>query len=192
VAQALPMSFGRWSAEDTTLVNPSLAGRLSRTLYSEVVSRIYYDQNQESGVMLLIAYGDTQSDLLQLHRPESCYPAVGFTLRESRPVNLPIGRGLSLPGRRVVATTEQRVESIVYWTRLGERLPQSGGDQREARLLNAMEGYVADGVLVRCSTLGPVDAAFDLLDRFVPEMLSAVAPAQLPAFVGSKLAQRIA
>jgi EpsI family protein len=190
VAEALPANFGAWSSQDTTLVNPAQAGRLARTLYSEIVSRIYFQRGGEAAVMLLIAYGDTQSDLLQLHRPESCYPAVGFNLQESRPLALTMSPGVILPGRRVVATTDERVESIVYWTRLGELLPQSGTEQRTARLENAMRGYVPDGILVRCSALGEVEPAFRMLQAFVPEMMRAVHRAQRPAFVGSKIARQ--
>lgn len=192
LAEALPREFAGWSSEESQLVTPDMAGRLAKTLYSETVSRTYYHEGTDDGVMLLIAYGDTQSDLLQLHRPESCYPAVGYTLQMTRSAEVPVGAGLMLPARRVVATTEDRTESILYWTRLGERLPQSAGDQRTARLKNAMEGYVADGVLVRCSAVGDVDHAFKLLDTFVPEMLRAVSPQARPAFVGTRIARAIA
>lgn len=190
--EALPRQFGGWASEEAALITPDMAGRLAKTLYSETISRTYYNDATGAGVMLLIAYGDTQSDLLQLHRPESCYPAVGYTLQMTRSAELPVGSGLMLPARRVVATTEDRTESILYWTRLGERLPQSAGDQRTARLKNAMEGYVADGVLVRCSTLGDVDQAFKILDGFVPEMLRAISPQARPAFVGTRIARAIA
>jgi EpsI family protein len=192
LGEALPRQFAGWSSEESTLVSPDMAGRLAKTLYSETVSRTYYNDATGAGVMILIAYGDTQSDLLQLHRPESCYPAVGYTLQSTRAAQLPVAGGLTLPARRVVATTDDRTESILYWTRLGERLPQSAGDQRTARLKNAMEGYVADGVLVRCSTLGDVDQAFKTLDTFVPEMLRAVSPQARPAFVGTRIARAIA
>ena len=192
ISDALPQSFGGWTSEDTTLVNPAMAGRLAKTLYSETVSRVYYDAEGQ-GVMVLIAYGDTQSDLLQLHRPESCYPAVGYTIRLSRPVEVPVAPGANVPARRVIATTEERIENIIYWTRLGELLPQSAGDQRDARLQNAMQGSVPDGVLIRLSILGEDPAvAFATLEAFVPVMLRAIKPNQRPAFVGTRLASRIA
>ena len=40
--------------------------------------------------MLSIAYGKNQSDALQLHKPEICYPAQGFTLlaKQNTPLDL--------------------------------------------------------------------------------------------------------
>lgn len=193
IEETIPRSFAGWEAETVSdLVGPEQAGRLARSLYSEIVTRVYYEAATGAGVMLLAAYGDTQSDLLQLHRPESCYPAVGFTLRLAQSVDLPLPGGAILPARRVVATTEQRTESIVYWARMGEVLPQTGGQQRMARLDNAVQGYVPDGILVRCSTVGDPEAAFKLVDRFVTAMLHAVPKDKRPALVGTELAGRIA
>ena len=92
----------------------------------------------------------------------------------------------------MIAATQERVESIVYWTRLGERLPQDGGQQRTARLLNAMEGYVADGALVRFSAVGDSEAAFRTIGEFIPAMLRSISRDALPAFVGTRLARSIA
>jgi EpsI family protein len=193
VEDTIPQSFAGWGAETVSdLVGPEQAGRLARSLYSETIARVYYEAATGAGVMMLAAYGDTQSDLLQLHRPESCYPAVGFTLRMARSIELPLPGGAMLPARRVIATTEQRTESIVYWTRMGEALPQTGGQQRMARLDNAVQGYVPDGILVRCSTVGEPDAAFKIVDRFVAAMLHAVPKEKRPALVGTDLARRIA
>lgn len=193
IEATIPQRFVGWEAEAVSdLVGPEQAGRLARSLYSETVSRVYQEAATGEGVMLLAAYGDTQSDLLQLHRPESCYPAVGFTLRMARSVDLPLPGGGILPARRVVAATEQRTESIVYWTRMGEALPQTGGQQRMARLDNAVQGYVPDGILVRASMVGDPNQSFDTVDRFIAAMLVAVSPDKRPALVGTQLARRIA
>lgn len=188
---AIPAEFGAWASESADLVSPEQAGRLANALYSEMTGRAYYNKDTGDTVMMLLAYGDTQSDLLQLHRPESCYPAVGFTLELSQPTDVGVAPGVSIPGRRVVATLQDRRESILYWTRLGERLPRSGGDQRTARLLNAMDGYVADGVLARFSTVQEPDNAFRGLERFVGELLRAMPRDKVQALVGTSIAQKI-
>lgn len=193
IEETIPVTFGGWEAETVNdLVGPEQAGRLARTLYSEIVTRVYHEASTGAGVMFLAAYGDTQSDLLQLHRPESCYPAVGFSLEMAKSVELKLPGGAELPARRIVATLEQRVESIVYWARMGETLPQTGEQQRMARLENAVKGFVPDGILVRCSTVGDPTEAFKIVDRFVISMLEAVPAARRPALVGSDLARRIA
>ncbi len=193
IAQAMPTSFGDWTAEGSNgLVSPAQAGRLSRTLYSEIVQRVYSETKSGAEVMLLAAYGDTQSDLLQLHRPESCYPAVGFNIASSKAAQIPIGAGVTLPGRRVVATTEDRRENIVYWTRIGESLPQTAGEQRNARFSDAVHGYVSDGILFRCSVLGDSDRAFAILDEFTPAVVGSTNRAQRAALIGDRLAKQLA
>lgn len=192
IEDAIPTAFAGWEAETVSeLVRPEMAGRLAKTLYSETVARTYFDE-RGAAIMVLAAYGDTQSDLLQLHRPESCYPAVGFALRMQQSVNLALPGGGALPARKVVAAKEDRQESIVYWTRMGEELPQTGEDQRSARLKNAVKGYVPDGILVRCSTMGDPTSSFALLERFVADMLKAVPKDKLPALVGTRIANGIA
>ncbi|WP_397419521.1 exosortase C-terminal domain/associated protein EpsI [Phenylobacterium sp.] len=191
IEAALPREFGPWVSHEANLVNPAQAGRLAQGLYSETVQRAYFNETTGDEVFVLAAYGDTQSDLLQLHRPESCYPAVGFELKMSEATQIPLGRN-RIPGRRVIATMETHSENIIYWTRLGERLPQSAGDQRDARLLNAIDGFVADGILLRCSAIGEAPPAFALLERFIPQLLSATPRDLRPALVGTDLARRIA
>jgi EpsI family protein len=192
INDTIPVDFDTWQAQRSELVNPEQAGRLARSLYSETIMRTYYDGKSGSEVMMLAAYGDTQSDLLQLHRPESCYPAVGFAIRSSVPVMMPLPGGGELPGREVVATLQDRVENIFYWARMGDALPQTGGEQRDARLENALHGFVADGILMRCSVLGDSAPAFAVLRDFVPRMLHAVPPAGRPALIGTTLASRVA
>lgn len=192
IEDIVPVRFGRWSSEESDgLVQPKAEG-LAATLYSEMVGRIYRDAESGDQVMMLIAYGDTQSDLLQLHRPETCYPALGFELKSVRAGDMKLPGGADLPVRRLVAKGADRVEYVVYWTRMGEYLPKSAGDQRSIRLKTAMEGYVPDGVLVRFSALGDSsEAAFAMMDRFVPALLAAIPAGRRNALVGSELAKAI-
>ena len=125
--------------------------------------------------MLLVAHGDSQSDLLQLHRPEVCYPAVGFEVdgREVVPVKLP--GGATMPAVALATHAGDRREDVLYWTRLGEYLPMSNGEQRRDRLRTAMAGYVADGVLFRASMIRGSDAPqFPVLSEFCGALLAGV------------------
>jgi len=191
MADVLPINFGGWSAEQADgLVQPKTEGELAATLYSEMVGRIYHQASTGAAVMMLVAYGDTQSDMLQLHRPESCYPAVGFNLVSSVPGKLSLPGGGDVPIRRVVAAAQGRQENIVYWTRMGEYLPASSGEQRKVRLQTAMEGYVPDGALIRFSIVGDdSEAAFRTLDAFIPELLTSVAAGKRRALIGTRLAE---
>jgi EpsI family protein len=193
IVDLVPATFGSWTAETSSgLVSPDQAGKLARTLYSEIVERVYHDRQSGAAVMLLAAYGDTQSDLLQLHRPEICYPAVGFTVESSRPTQVLVRNGARVPAREVVAVADDRRENILYWTRIGEHLPQSGGEQRSARFQDAVAGYVADGILFRCSAVGDSEPCFRILNEFVPALLSAAPPIVRPALVGTRIARQIA
>jgi EpsI family protein len=193
MADIVPASFGNWSSQSADgLVTPETEGKLAARLYNEIVSRSYADAKTGDEVMMLIAYGDTQSDLLQLHRPEACYPAVGFKVNLSRDAAVPIGPHAVLPTRRVLATRADRAERIVYWTRVGEFLPTTGNGQRKAQLSTAMQGYVPDGALFRFSSVRPDPSAFDVLDGFIRELVQAVAPANRPPLLGSGLARQVA
>ena len=191
MADALPLTFADWSAENSDgLVQPKTEGSLAATLYSEMVGRIYHQASTGAAVMMLIAYGDTQSDLLQLHRPESCYPAVGFNLVSTKATRLALPGGGQVPVREVVAAAQGRQENIVYWTRMGEYLPDSSGQQRKVRLQTAMQGYVPDGALIRFSVVGDDQAAaFGLMDRFIPDLLAAVKADKRKALIGTELAK---
>jgi EpsI family protein len=191
MSAVVPQTVGSWvSASGLGLVQPETAGRLAAKLYSEIVSRVYVNNDTGDEIMMLIAYGDTQSDLLQLHRPESCYPAVGFRIASAGPAPVPIAAGAAIPGRRVVAERPSRMESIVYWTRLGEFLPDSSGAQRKARLQTAMKGDIPDGALFRFSSLETANP-FQKLDDFIAALVLATPPKQRPALIGSDLARRL-
>jgi EpsI family protein len=192
MADIVPTAFGAWSSQNADgLVTPETEGKLASRLYNEIVSRNYLHDATGEQVMMLIAYGDTQSDLLQLHRPEACYPAVGFKVTMSRDATVPIGPKAALPARRVVAQRSDRSERIVYWTRVGEFLPTTGGGQRKAQLATAMQGFVPDGALFRFSSVRPDASAFGVLEGFIAQLVLAVAPANRSPLVGSALAREL-
>lgn len=193
IDEIIPSTFGGWVGQsDAGLVQPDLEGSLAAKLYSQTSMRIYFNDEKGQAIMMLVAYGGTQSDLLQLHRPEACYPAVGFKIQMSKPALVPLRSGGSLPVRHVIAERAGRREHIVYWARLGEFLPIDAGDQRRARLLMAMDGYVADGALFRFSTVNEDEGqAFRELDEFVVQLTDAVAVDARPALLGTKLARSL-
>lgn len=191
--KVVPLRIGAWSvAPSNAMILPeSGEGTLSDRLYDQTVSRLYTSES-ELPVMMVIAYGSTQSDQLQLHRPEVCYTAVGFEITSAQKVMVPLSGSAQLPARELVARANERVEPILYWTRVGDYLPASGNEQRLMKLRSEMRGYVADGVLVRLSTIGePSPEAFGALQMFAREMLASVYPTALPALVGRPLAAEL-
>jgi len=192
MADIIPTTFGSWTSKgDDGLVKPETEGKLASRLYSETVSRIYTDGVTGDEVMMLVAYGDTQSDLLQIHRPESCYPAIGFRLALSQPVAVPLGQNVFLPGRRVIAERSDRTERIIYWARLGEFLPEDAKEQRNVRLRTAMQGFIPDGGLFRFSTLRDTPDTFPILERLISSLVLATKPGERSALVGTSLARKL-
>ncbi|MFN7173730.1 MAG: exosortase C-terminal domain/associated protein EpsI, partial [Thermaurantiacus tibetensis] len=74
----VPERIGDWEVTPSNafVLPEAREGSLAATLYDQQLSRLYTGASLLP-VMLVIAYGSTQSDLLQLHRPEVCYRAVG-------------------------------------------------------------------------------------------------------------------
>src|SRR3546814_5999129 len=133
LAEIVPAAFGLWSSRSSTqLVQPKTEGTLSAMLYSDTLTRLYSHAGTGERVMLLMAYGSTQSDLLQLHRHETCYPAFGYRISRSAVARLDFGaRDLAVSG--LIAVGPARRESIPSWTRVGDALPTSHRAQRLAR-----------------------------------------------------------
>src|SRR3546814_6209284 len=139
------MRISDWSSDvcssDLAVVNVLPQDEVSRSaqLYSQLVSRVYAGSGRDA-VMMVIAYGDSQSDTLQLHRPEVCYEAAGFKITRSEPVAFDVGLRAPLTGRYVVAEAAYRKEAILYWTRIGDALPVRRLDQplgRKSTRLNS-------------------------------------------------------
>jgi len=189
----VPAAFDDWSERPTNaIVTPQSDDSLAAKLYSDTLGRLYENGDGDL-VMMLIAYGGTQNDLLQLHRPEVCYPAFGFNVVHTRRAALPLTAGTAIPGRAMLASSRERLEQIAYWTRIGEYLPDSGSDQRSAKLRTEFTGKVPDGVLARFSNLLPDDrAGLELNRRFIGGLVRAIKPADRPMLIGSALAARLA
>ena len=188
----VPKTLGPWSPVDSdAFVLPKTEGSLADKLYNQTLNRLYQAPGKLP-IMLVAAYGAVQNDQLQLHRPEVCYTAVGFSITESNITTVSLSDTAKLPVRELTAQSETRVEPIVYWTRIGDDLPTSGRDQRMVKLRQQMRGYLADGILVRLSTVAePTPETFTQLREFARIMIDAMAPKDRPAFIGRPLAAKL-
>lgn len=192
----IPLSFGVWTElPGGNIIAPTTPNSLADRLYSATVSRLYISNRYRMPpVMLLVAYGGEQSDLLQLHRPETCYPAVGLEITARELGQIPMPGATMLPATMLTAESTGRRENIVYWTRLGEEFPRSSGEQRRDRLKTAMAGIIGDGILVRASTIQTTTTAADFtyLKRFFYDLVEGLSPAARRGFIGTERAARIA
>ena len=194
VASIVPRSFGDWVSRDVTdLVAPKEEDSLASRIYGETVGRVYSRPAGGAQIMMLLAHGDTQSDDLQLHRPEVCYPAFGYAISQNREVDIPLAAGAAVQGRSLVATAPESQETILYWSRLGEYFPTSRGQQHFDRTRTAMQGIVADGILARFSVEGgrPADA-YEAMQPFVSQLIRSMKPTHRAALVGTVLANKMA
>ena len=183
----VPQQIAGWHAVPSDLfVLPKTPNSLSDKLYNQTVTRLYQAPDALP-VMLVMAYGQTQNDALQLHRPEVCYTAVGFQISSSEITSVPLTGG-RLPVRELTATAEGRVEPIVYWTRIGDSLPTTGQEQRWMKLEQQVAGIVPDGILVRMSTVGEATpATFAGLRAFAAALVGSIAPADRAVLIGTTL-----
>jgi EpsI family protein len=169
--QLVPEQIGPWtmSRYDPILIPRGEKGEGST--YDSVISR-YYISPSAAPVMLLIAYGAEQAGNTQLHRPEVCYPAAGFKLRQGPDVLLRAS-GANIVARSVTAIATGRVDQILYWTRIGREFPTSSLDQRWATLRQTLSGTIPDGVLVRISVVDEDrEAALRVIGAFANTLLS--------------------
>ncbi len=123
------------------------------SVYDKVLTRSYFAPGLPS-VMLLIAYGAAQSGLMQIHRPEVCFQSAGFRIDGDRTAQVPLRDGASIPGKQFTAHREQRIEQVLYWTRIADGFPVSLFAQRVLMVEAGLKGVLPDGLLVRLSTLG--------------------------------------
>lgn len=172
----IPTQIGQWSFETRSgLVLPP-DDPLSKSLYSDVLTRVYVSDDRPP-VMLLIAYSNTQNGMLQVHRPEVCYPAGGYALSETQTRMLDVAPGIHIPARFFSAESASRTEQVMYWTRIGNESPTSWVDQRAAVVRANLERVIPDGILVRTSTvLADYASAEPVLREFASAMVRQLPP----------------
>lgn len=188
----VPKAFAGWSELPAEgILTPPGDDSLAAKLYNQTVARAYADADGNR-VALLIAYGNTQSDQLQLHRPEVCYPAFGYNVSGLERTMLALPHAEALPAKRLRAETAERGESLTYWTRIGEEFPTDAREQRVVKWRAAWAGLIPDGVLVRLSNALEGEDAFALNARFAAALAAALDPRHAAALIGTRRAQEIA
>lgn len=182
-----PREFGEWQVDPhqaVVLPSPDVQKALN-AIYNQVLSRTYVDR-QGRRVMLSVAYGGDQSDGTKIHRPENCYPGQGFSITNNHVGAVALVDAAPLPVRRLVATLPGRVEPITYWMMIGEEPTLSSLGNKLAQLRFGIRGYIADGMLIRVSSISrETDEAYGLHDRFIQQLRRAVEPNQRKRVFGS-------
>ena len=188
LAAQVPEHFGDWQIDRHVrplLPDPRLQAALDET-YSQVLARTYVDRAGRR-VMLSIAYGNDQSsEATAVHRPEFCYRSQGMAVTDLGQATLELPRR-QLRVQRLVGRLEQRVEPITYWITLDETATLPGIGRKLQQMRYGLHGFIADGMVVRVSTLGlPQQPAFELQDGFIAQLSAAMPPALRVRYFGGE------
>lgn len=174
----VPERFGDWRAVPSPYLQISTAlqegtGRSAEQPYDDELARTYVNRRGEQ-VMLALAYAHEQMQDVKIHPPEVCYVAQGFTLTDRQPLTLRAADGTAIEGRRFLARNGDRLEPVSYWVRIGDAMPVGGLAARTTIFRQGMQGRIADGILVRASSLitdrAEAGAAYELQQRFLQDL----------------------
>ena len=183
----VPRQLGEWREQTgmaAQLVNPE-AQTLVNQLYRATLARAYVNRDGYR-VMLSIAYGNDQSDALQLHKPEVCYPAQGFEIKAKERVTLLLP-DRSISATRLATQLGQRLEPLTYWIVLGDQITRGGLDKKLKEMRYSLLEYtLPDGMLVRVSSIdGDTAHAYEMQAEFAVALLGAISPERRNRFFGS-------
>lgn len=183
-AALFPEHVGDWNYLSASgLVLPP-EDQLTRYLYEQLLTRVY-GKGDLPQVMMVLAYSSVQEGRLQVHRPEVCYPAAGFTILENVPETVQIDPEFAIHGRFLTADRGARREYVFYWTRVGAEMPIRWFDQRWFMAKANLKGYIPDGLLARVSVIADDRAtAFSTLTDFVRTMVAKSEPAGRRMLIG--------
>lgn len=178
----VPKRIGNWNfvANSGLVVPPN--DPLLNALYSQQLTRVYSDGHNPP-LMLLMAQSGSQTGFLQVHRPDFCYTASGYRISpvSAHPIRFRTG---VLPASMMDATAGGPPEHVVFWTRIGDRIPGSWTAQKIAVAEQNLQGIVPDAILIRLSIVSEDgDAARAAIDAFVRAMLEAVPANRRSVFV---------
>jgi EpsI family protein len=163
---AIPMTLGGWGPVSTNDFILPLEDEGVEGVYGDILTRAYANA-QGAVVMLVVAYVGGQTGTILVHRPEACYPANGYKL--SNRAELKIADPASefaFPAVCYTATSYERTEQLLYWTRIGKYFPVDWISEQLALVRSNLSGQLPDGVLVRASVISddPVGSRAVLLN----------------------------
>lgn len=182
----VPRQFGDWREEPrniASVVSPQEKELIDK-IYNQTLSRTYINA-QGYRVMLSIAYGGDQSDSMQVHRPEVCYPAQGFQVLKKVYASIQTSFG-PLDVTRVDTQLGARREPVTYWTTVGDQVTRGGIHKKLLEMTYGLSGRIPDGLLFRASSIDvDISHAYDVQARFIDQLLGSVSQAQRKRLAGS-------
>lgn len=178
----IPPVIGPWKFQTASGLVVPPEDQMSRVLYSNLLTRVYED-GENPPVMLLVAQSGSQTGILQIHRPETCYPASGYHISPVTPQPIQVG-SMTVPANAMDATVDGLTEHVLYWTRIGDAMPANWAQQRLVTAAQNLKGTLPDAILVRVSTVRPdSDGARAALERFIKALIASVPANRRPIFI---------
>jgi len=181
----IPKRFADWKIDDQVApiqADPERLALLSK-IYNQTLSRTYINA-QGDRMMLSIAYGGDQSDSMQVHKPEVCYPAQGFQMQDLVIGSFDSGYGV-IPVKRMLATMGSRVEPVIYWITIGDTVAVNGLKWKITQLKYGLTGKVPDGMIFRVSSIGEPATARPLQEDFIKVLLANLTPENRKRIIGN-------
>ena len=178
----VPKTIGRWKfvAASGLVVPPE--DQLVRATYSQLLTRQYSDGENEP-VMLLVAQSGSETGILQIHRPETCYRASGYQISAVTPHPVAIGSSV-VSANAMDASSEGATEHVLYWTRVGNKMPANWGEQRIAIAEQNLRGILPDAILVRISIVSDdAGRAWASLDAFTRTFIQSLPAGRRDVFI---------
>ena len=182
----IPRQVSDWTevTSDVALINPEKE-KEANDIYSQILTRKYRNADGDI-IMLTIAYTTDQSDNAgkQSHRPEICYPAQGFEIKDRNDIAEQFGN-YRLMVRKMTAYQSGRTEPLIYWTMVGHSVALSGIEIKKAQLFYGMKGIIPDGLLFRVSTINDDEKVGQKINSlFITALLNSLEGEQLHRLSG--------
>ncbi|WP_019555761.1 exosortase-associated protein EpsI, B-type [Thiomicrorhabdus arctica] len=172
---SIPISFEGWHSINQGLpqiVDPQAEKSLD-AIYSQTLSRIYVDKQQEK-IILSLAYGPNQTEPLRVHKPEVCYPAQGFNIESNEVGQLEVS-GQEIPVKFLKGVSSDYTEFVTYWIVVGGVAVATDLGFKLQQFKFSLDGKIPDGLLFRVSSHGQdAKAEYQKQKRFVNDLINNV------------------
>jgi EpsI family protein len=137
--------------------------------------------------MLSIAYGKDQSDGHDVHKPDLCYPAQGFTVIEQRELPIVLDAHRKIIVKYMKTQKGQRVEPLVYWTTAGNFVYRTKLQKKIIGFRYSRKNLIPDGMVIRISTLEDDSAvALELISNFIQDFYNSMPEEQRSRYFGER------
>ncbi len=183
----IPRQFGNWQVDSripVVLPAPDVQAAM-KLIYAQTVARTYVNSDGRQ-VMLSIAYGRSQSDAVQVHKPEGCYQGQGFGVGPVTVSMVELVSGRQVPIRRMVANRSDRNEPVSYYTLIGTVVSSTSWREKVTQLRYGLSKRIPDGLLMRVSSIGNAEQEVPEQDAFLRELIQALPPQARVRVVGTE------